>query len=58
MIDGNILAGLLSLKMSVEVTEFFQSQVGDYTDPTLVLPFILPILVHYNDAFKSSVCYI
>lgn len=59
MIDGSILAGLSSLKMSVKVViEFFQSQVGHYTYPSLASPFFLPMLVHYNNAFKSCMCHV
>jgi hypothetical protein len=54
MIDGNILAGLSSLEMSVKVViEFFQSQGGHYTYPSLARPFVFPILAHYDKAFKS-----
>jgi hypothetical protein len=59
MIDGNILVGLSSLEMSVKVViEFFQSQVGHYTYRSLARPFFLPMLAHYNNAFKSCICHV
>lgn len=59
MIDGSILAGFSSLKMPVKVViEFFQSQVGHYTCPSLARPFFLPILAHYNNTFKSCICHV
>jgi hypothetical protein len=58
MIDGNILAGLSSLEMSVKVViEFFQSRGGHYTYPSLERPFFLAMPAHYKNAFKSCMCH-